>query len=128
MVFFLDTILNEVDFVAVSESTDKEPIFVAWKDFISCNFIKCDIIPGDKDSKPYYFVSKIEDINKEKALEYFKEKSKPISDLKKYMKILNLIYEEVAMIYRAEPNTLMIFNADNGITAAVSGNELYSLK
>ena len=32
------------------------------------------------------------------------------------------------MIYRAEPGTLMMFNADNGITAVVSGNELYSLK
>ncbi len=32
------------------------------------------------------------------------------------------------MIYRAEPNTLMAFNADNGITAAISGNELCSLK
>lgn len=32
------------------------------------------------------------------------------------------------MIYRAEPGTLMVFNADDGITAAVSGKELYSLK
>lgn len=32
------------------------------------------------------------------------------------------------MIYRAEPRTLMIFNADSGITAAISGNELYILK
>lgn len=32
------------------------------------------------------------------------------------------------MIYRAEPNALMAFNADNGITAAISGNELCNLE
>jgi len=32
------------------------------------------------------------------------------------------------MIYRAEPKTLMIFNAEKGITAAISGKELLSLK
>lgn len=32
------------------------------------------------------------------------------------------------MIYRAEPRTLMVFNTYNGVTAAISGNELYSLK
>jgi PqqA peptide cyclase len=32
------------------------------------------------------------------------------------------------MIYRAEPKTLMIFNADTGITAAISGRELDNLR
>ncbi len=32
------------------------------------------------------------------------------------------------MICRAEPNTLMLFNAEHGITAAISGSELCSLK
>ncbi|MCX7746930.1 MAG: radical SAM protein [Clostridia bacterium] len=32
------------------------------------------------------------------------------------------------MIYRAEPHTLMLFNAVEGITAAVSGSELESMK
>ena len=32
------------------------------------------------------------------------------------------------MIYRAEPQTLMIFNAVKGITATISGNELHILK
>lgn len=42
-----------------------------------------ELFEGDKNSKPYYFVSKIDDINKEKAKIYFKEKSIPISELRK---------------------------------------------